>query len=216
MSAARPRLLVVSAHFPPDFVSGGTLVPDRQARGLAAHGWDVSVYAGSLDPARPPLHRRGPVPQGGDHPGPDGDDVLGDVALRQPELREVHLVGARQAHRTPVDLQPRSTIGFWDRPLMNSHARTPGPFHGCPYIAVGMQSAVASSIGLPSIATSASRMLALVTPPEVRRSFTVLPTLDRRETHRSSTQPIVHDELSGSQSLPSSLRSSYPRRASGS
>lgn len=51
----RPRLLVVSAHFPPDFVSGGTLVPDRQARGLVSRGWDVSVYAGSLDPARAPL-----------------------------------------------------------------------------------------------------------------------------------------------------------------
>ncbi|MDP1819356.1 MAG: glycosyltransferase [Acidimicrobiales bacterium] len=50
-----PRLLVVSAHFPPDFVSGGTLVPDRQARGLAARGWDVAVYAGSVDPKRPPL-----------------------------------------------------------------------------------------------------------------------------------------------------------------
>jgi glycosyltransferase involved in cell wall biosynthesis len=48
VSDARPRLVVVSAHFPPDFVSGGTLVPDRQARGLAERGWDVSVYAGSL------------------------------------------------------------------------------------------------------------------------------------------------------------------------
>ena len=55
MTEARPRLVVVSAHFPPDFVSGGTLVPDRQARGLARRGWDVSVYAGSLDPARTPL-----------------------------------------------------------------------------------------------------------------------------------------------------------------
>lgn len=53
--AARPRLVVVSAHFPPDFVSGGTLVPDRQARGLAGRRWDVSVFAGSLDEAREPL-----------------------------------------------------------------------------------------------------------------------------------------------------------------
>lgn len=50
-----PRLVVVSAHFPPDFVSGGTLVPDRQARGLAARGWDVSVFAGSLTEDRAPL-----------------------------------------------------------------------------------------------------------------------------------------------------------------
>ncbi len=55
MSDRPPRLLVVSAHFPPDFVSGGTLVPDREARRLAERGWDVSVYAGSLDATRPPL-----------------------------------------------------------------------------------------------------------------------------------------------------------------
>ncbi|MGE3619120.1 MAG: glycosyltransferase [Acidimicrobiia bacterium] len=45
----------MSAHFPPDFVSGGTLVPDRQARGLRDRGWDVSVYAGALGGDRPPL-----------------------------------------------------------------------------------------------------------------------------------------------------------------
>lgn len=49
---ARPRLLVVSAHYPPNFVSGGTLVPARQARGLAERGWDVSVYAGHLGRSR--------------------------------------------------------------------------------------------------------------------------------------------------------------------
>src|SRR3954451_7502160 len=42
------RLVVVSAHFPPDFVSGGTLQPQRLARGLRAQGHDVSVYAGWL------------------------------------------------------------------------------------------------------------------------------------------------------------------------
>lgn len=49
------RAVIVSAHYPPDFVSGGTLVPQRIARGLAARGHDVSVYAGSLDPAVAPL-----------------------------------------------------------------------------------------------------------------------------------------------------------------
>ncbi|HEX7354331.1 MAG TPA: glycosyltransferase [Mycobacteriales bacterium] len=49
------RVLVVSAHYPPDFVSGGTLVPQRLARGLRDRGHDVHVYAGSIDPARPPL-----------------------------------------------------------------------------------------------------------------------------------------------------------------
>ncbi len=42
------RIVVVSAHYPPDFVSGGTLVPQRQARELRARGHDVRVYAGSL------------------------------------------------------------------------------------------------------------------------------------------------------------------------
>jgi glycosyltransferase involved in cell wall biosynthesis len=49
------RILVVSAHYPPDFVSGGTLTPQRLARGLRSRGHDVSVYAGSLDAKRAPL-----------------------------------------------------------------------------------------------------------------------------------------------------------------
>ena len=46
---------MVSAHYPPNFVSGGTLSPQRQAQGLRAAGHDVSVYAGALDGDRPPL-----------------------------------------------------------------------------------------------------------------------------------------------------------------
>ncbi|HEY5334967.1 MAG TPA: glycosyltransferase [Mycobacteriales bacterium] len=49
------RILVVSAHYPPDFVSGGTLVPQRLARGLRDRGHEVHVYAGNIDPARPRL-----------------------------------------------------------------------------------------------------------------------------------------------------------------
>lgn len=49
------RVLVVSAHFPPNFVSGGTIAPQRQARGLRSRGHDVSVYAGWLGEERPPL-----------------------------------------------------------------------------------------------------------------------------------------------------------------
>src|SRR4051794_37795478 len=49
------RILVASAHFPPNFVSGGTIVPQRIARGLRARGHDVAVYAGHLDDAREPL-----------------------------------------------------------------------------------------------------------------------------------------------------------------
>lgn len=47
------RILVVSAHYPPNFVSGGTLQPQRLAAGLRARGHDVSVYAGWLGD-RPP------------------------------------------------------------------------------------------------------------------------------------------------------------------
>ena len=43
------RVVVVSCHYPPNFVSGGTLVPQRLARGLRARGHDVHVYAGWLD-----------------------------------------------------------------------------------------------------------------------------------------------------------------------
>jgi glycosyltransferase involved in cell wall biosynthesis len=42
------RIVVVSAHFPPNFVSGGTQQPQRLARGLRARGHDVWVYAGWL------------------------------------------------------------------------------------------------------------------------------------------------------------------------
>src|SRR6476659_2995799 len=41
-----------------------------------------------------------------------------------------------------------------------------------------MHSAAESPIGLPSRSTSASRMLAFVTPPDVRRSFTMPPCLE--------------------------------------
>lgn len=49
------RVVQVSAHYPPNLVSGGTLVPQRIARSLAARGHEALVYAGHLDDARPPL-----------------------------------------------------------------------------------------------------------------------------------------------------------------
>ncbi|HWG93147.1 MAG TPA: glycosyltransferase [Mycobacteriales bacterium] len=49
------RIAHVSAHFPPDFVSGGTLVPLRVAAGLRARGHDVRVFAGDVHSGRPPL-----------------------------------------------------------------------------------------------------------------------------------------------------------------
>ena len=49
------RVVVVSAHFPPNHVSGGTLVPQRIARELRRRGHEVAVYAGYLDEEREPL-----------------------------------------------------------------------------------------------------------------------------------------------------------------
>ena len=49
------RIVIVSSHFPPNFVSGGTLVPYRAALGLLARGHEVLVYAGRIDPGSPDL-----------------------------------------------------------------------------------------------------------------------------------------------------------------
>ncbi|WP_182111771.1 glycosyltransferase [Actinotalea sp. JY-7876] len=49
------RVVQVSAHYPPNLVSGGTLVPQRIARSLVARGHEVHVYAGHLDADREPL-----------------------------------------------------------------------------------------------------------------------------------------------------------------
>lgn len=49
------RVAQVSAHFPPNFVSGGTLVPYRVAHAVAAAGHESLVYAGHLDERREPL-----------------------------------------------------------------------------------------------------------------------------------------------------------------
>jgi glycosyltransferase involved in cell wall biosynthesis len=47
------RVLTVSAHYPPNFVSGGTLQPQRVSRSLRARGHQVSVFAGWLGDRRP-------------------------------------------------------------------------------------------------------------------------------------------------------------------
>ena len=49
------RIVLVSGHYPPNFVSGGSLQPQRIARGLRARGHDVAVYAGRIDPDHAPL-----------------------------------------------------------------------------------------------------------------------------------------------------------------
>ena len=49
------RIAQVSAHYPPNFVSGGTLVPQRVARYVAEAGHESFVFAGYLDDGRQPL-----------------------------------------------------------------------------------------------------------------------------------------------------------------
>ncbi len=66
------RVSVVSAHYPPNFVSGGTLVPFRSARELARRGHEVRVFAGWIGAA----HRAGEVFDD----GPAGEPPSGEGA----------------------------------------------------------------------------------------------------------------------------------------
>ena len=92
--------------------------------------------------------------------------------------RSSSMLGSAVSSSTPKDFQPSSHIGqLGSCPLMNCHAFSPGPTQGCPYIAVGMQRALDSLIGLPSRSTSASWMLAFLMPADVRRSFKVPPEI---------------------------------------
>ncbi len=52
------RIAIVSAHYPPNFVSGGTLVPERLAKTLAARGHEVFVFAGEITEGEPDLLTR--------------------------------------------------------------------------------------------------------------------------------------------------------------
>lgn len=56
-ASSRLRVLHVSAHYPPDFISGGTLVPARLASALRARGHDVQVFAGHIGSGREPLEQ---------------------------------------------------------------------------------------------------------------------------------------------------------------
>jgi glycosyltransferase involved in cell wall biosynthesis len=49
------KIAVVSAHYPPNFVSGGTLVPQRLAQGMHRLGHEVAVFAGFFSDTRAPL-----------------------------------------------------------------------------------------------------------------------------------------------------------------
>src|SRR5689334_15113879 len=76
------------------------------------------------------------------------------------------MLGSAVSSSTPNDFQPSSHIGQrGSRPAMKFHART-GPAIGCPYDAVGMQRALHSAIGLPSISSSALWMLLFLMPAD--------------------------------------------------
>src|SRR5580658_4419054 len=83
------------------------------------------------------------------------------------------MLGGAVSSSTPNDFQPNSHMGVEARPVMNRQADT-GPPMG--YVAVGMQRALDSAIGLPSMSTSAFWMLAFLMPADVRRSF-IMPFL---------------------------------------
>src|SRR5678816_4136814 len=85
-------------------------------------------------------------------------------------------LGSAVSSSTPRDFQPNSHMGqLGSPPLMNRHA-LPAP-SGLAYIAVGMQRASDSAIGLPRRSTSASWMLVFLMPAEVSRYF-MMPLLD--------------------------------------
>src|SRR4051812_918643 len=110
------------------------------------------------------------------------------------------MLGSAVSSSTPRDFQSSSHIGvLGSRPLMNCHVFVPGPTMGCPYMAVGMQRALDSAIGLPRRSTSASWMLAFLMPADVRRSLMLPPghgvgvvvspkTRRTRMNHRSRTR----------------------------
>ena len=96
-----------------------------------------------------------------------------NVSLPYPG-RSLPMLDSAVSSRIPTDFQPKSP---W--PAMKRQAEA-GVHQGWPYSAVGMQRALDSAIGLPSRSTSASRMLVLVTPPDVRRSFKLAPEVGDR------------------------------------
>ncbi len=84
--------------------------------------------------------------------------------------RSAPTLGSAVSSSSPTDFQPRPTIGSVSRPLAKRSADS-GPHIGWPYWAVGMASAVHSSIGRPSSSSSAAWMVGFVTPADVSSSF---------------------------------------------
>ncbi|MDA8393339.1 MAG: glycosyltransferase [Actinomycetota bacterium] len=69
------RIAVVSAHYPPDFVSGATLAAQRLAGGAASRGHEVSVFAGWIGGGRPELRDQRPPLFSWDESAGDGSRV---------------------------------------------------------------------------------------------------------------------------------------------
>src|SRR5918911_3684517 len=111
------------------------------------------------------------------------------------------MLGSAASSSTPNDFQPSSHMGvLGSRPLMNLHARSGRPRA---YVAVGMQRASDSAIGLSRRSSSASWMLAFLMPAEVRRNLMGAPSLavqayfsptDSAEARQSSfAGPTLYD-----------------------
>src|SRR6266511_1249843 len=101
------------------------------------------------------------------------------------------MLGSAVSSSTPKDFHPSSHMGSADRPLMKRHTPAPGPTLGCPYIAVGMQRALQSAIGLPSRSTSALWMLVFLMPAEVRRSLMLPPGVMAGQDYLRRSLPEV-------------------------
>src|SRR5438128_572164 len=80
------------------------------------------------------------------------------------------MLGSAVSSKRPTDFQPRSLMGAGDFPETKRQADA-GVHMGWPYSAVGMHKALHSPKGFPRRASSAQRMVAFETPPEVRSSF---------------------------------------------
>src|SRR5215218_6850426 len=94
------------------------------------------------------------------------------------------MLGSAVSSSTPKDFQPNSHMGVLGScPLTNFHASS-----GCPRtcVAVGMQRALDSAIGLPSRSTSALWMLVFLMRAEVRRSLMLSPGVTCRRGAYSS------------------------------
>src|SRR4029079_237601 len=117
--------------------------------------------------------------------------------------RSSSMLGSAVSSNKPTDFQPSWVIWHSSFPLTKPHGFTPGPTSGWPYKAVGMHSAVHSSIGLVSMPVSESWMVGLATPAAVSSRRMVPPgvlerVLGRRDAERrgdSRTAQLPHEAV---------------------